>query len=81
LTLLDTHVLIWLDGADPRLGTEARAAIDEAHQTGELAVSAVSFWEAAMLVEKGRLELSIPAHVWRQDLRRPSRCPNRVLEL
>jgi PIN domain nuclease of toxin-antitoxin system len=68
LILLDTHVLLWLDSADPRLGAEARRAIDEAHQAGELAVSAISFWETAMLIEKGRLQLDIPAHAWRQDL-------------
>jgi PIN domain nuclease of toxin-antitoxin system len=68
LTLLDTHVLIWLDSADPRLGVEAREAIEEAHQAGELAVSAISFWETAMLIEKGRLNLDLPVHAWRQDL-------------
>lgn len=68
MTLLDTHVLIWLDSADPRLGVEAREAIEEAHQAGELAVSAISFWETAMLIEKGRLNLDLPVHAWRQDL-------------
>ncbi len=68
MILLDTHVLLWLDSADARLGTAARRAIDEAHRAGELAVSAISFWETAMLIEKGRLQLDIPAHVWRQDL-------------
>ena len=53
MILLDTHVLLWLDSADPRLGTESRAAIDEAYRAGELAVSAISFWETAMLIEKG----------------------------
>jgi PIN domain nuclease of toxin-antitoxin system len=66
--LLDTHVLIWLDSADPRLGVEAREAIEKAHQAGELAVSAISFWETAMLIEKGRLDLDLPVHAWRQDL-------------
>jgi PIN domain nuclease of toxin-antitoxin system len=66
--LLDTHVLIWLDSADPRLGVKAREAIEEAHRAGELAVSAISFWETAMLVEKGRVELALPVHDWRQDL-------------
>jgi PIN domain nuclease of toxin-antitoxin system len=68
LILLDTHVLLWLDSADPRLGTTARRAIDEAHRAGELAVSAISFWETGMLIEKGRLKLDIPTHLWRQDL-------------
>ncbi len=68
MILLDTHVLIWLDSADPRLGVEARATFDEAHRAGELGVSAISFWETAMLIEKGRVELAIPVHAWRQDL-------------
>jgi len=68
LILLDTHVLLWLDSADPRLGSEARKAIDAAHQNGELAVSAISFWETAMLIEKGRLQLDLPVQGWREDL-------------
>lgn len=68
MILLDTHVLLWLDSADRRLGAAAREAIEEAHRDGELAVSAISFWEAAMQVEKGRVELEIPADAWRQDL-------------
>lgn len=68
MILLDTHVLLWLDSADRRLGAAARVAIEEAHRDGELAVSAISFWEAAMQVEKGRVALEIPAAAWRQDL-------------
>jgi PIN domain nuclease of toxin-antitoxin system len=66
--LLDTHVLIWLDSGDSRLGVEAREAIEEAHEAGELAVSAISFWETAMLIERGRLKLDLPVHAWREDL-------------
>ena len=68
MILLDTHILIWLDSADDRLGAQARQAIDEAHLAGELGVSAISFWETAMRVEKGQLDLAIPVSAWRQDL-------------
>lgn len=31
-------------------------------------MSAISFWEVAMLVTKQRLRLSMPVHLWRDDL-------------
>lgn len=68
MILLDTHILIWLDSGDDRLGAQALKAIDEAHQAGELGISAISFWETAMRIEKGQLDLAIPVSAWRQDL-------------
>ena len=70
MILLDTHALIWLNLGLPRLGPRARQAADEALLEGRLAVSAVSFWEAAVLVERGRVELDKPTEVWRQELLR-----------
>ena len=66
--LLDTHVLIWLDSGDPRLGETALTAIDKAFKENTLFVSAISFWEVAMLIEKKRLEISVPAGQWRKQL-------------
>jgi PIN domain nuclease of toxin-antitoxin system len=66
--LLDTHALIWLDQDDPSLGAEARKRADLALQQGKLAVSAISFWETAMLVTKGRVTMALPIAVWRRDL-------------
>ena len=64
--ILDTHVLLWLiDGTD-RLGTESRRLADEAVKDDSLLVSAISFWEVAMLAQRGRLELAQPAAIWRQ---------------
>ena len=57
MLLLDTHVLVWLTFGDRRFGTGARRAADKAVAAGNAAVSAVSFWEIAMLVEKRRLNL------------------------
>jgi len=68
LILLDTHALIWLDQDDPSLGAEARKRTDLALQQGRLAVSAISFWETAMLVTKGRVTMALPTSAWRRDL-------------
>jgi len=67
LILLDTHVLVWLDEASPRLGKAAIAKIDKAIHSGVAMVSAISFWEVGMLVRKGRIRLDVDLGVWRRD--------------
>jgi PIN domain nuclease of toxin-antitoxin system len=70
--LLDTHVLIWwADGDQQRLSQEARAAIEaQVESAGRpvgspgLMVSAISCWEVAMLVSRGRLALSLEVEHW-----------------
>jgi PIN domain nuclease of toxin-antitoxin system len=66
--LLDTHVAIWLANEDRNLGAQAREIILRAREDSELAISAVSFWEIALLVSKDRLELHKDAFVLRIDL-------------
>lgn len=68
MILLDTHVLVWLDQDNPKLGPRCRTAIDEALAEDNLAVSAISFWEVAMLVAKQRLAIAIALGQWRRDL-------------
>ncbi|MGD0959813.1 MAG: type II toxin-antitoxin system VapC family toxin [Methylomonas sp.] len=68
IILLDTHVLIWLDQDDSALGAEARKRADNALRQGKLAVSAITFWETAMLAGKGRITMSLPTAAWRRDL-------------
>jgi len=65
--LLDTHVLVWLDEANPRLGAGAIEQINTAFQAGKAMVSAISFWEVSMLVRKGRIRLDMDLSVWRKD--------------
>lgn len=60
LILLDTHVWLWWLSSPDLLSKAASEQIDAAPQNGGLAVSAISVWEVAMLVKKGRLELSLP---------------------
>ena len=66
MILLDTHVLLWLRAGDSRLGSRAQDEIDRAWSAGELAVSAISFWEVAMLNAKGRIKLDEDVLAWRR---------------
>ena len=68
MLILDTHVLVWLDEGNPRLGREAQQAIDTALASGQLGVASISFWEIAMLVRKERLHIRIELDAWRRDL-------------
>lgn len=65
--ILDTHVLLWVDRNDPALGPTARSRIERAWRTSQVAVSAISFWEVAMLAERGRIVLPVPVGQWRAD--------------
>ena len=63
MILLDTHVLIWwANGEHERLSAAAIAAIEAEEQ--QRLVSAISCWEVAMLVERGRLGLSVDMERW-----------------
>ena len=62
--LLDTHVWIWLSIEDRKsLSTKASKAL---HQPSLKFISAISCWELAKLVEKGRIGFSIPTLTWIQ---------------
>ena len=72
MILLGTHALIWwADGNHPRLSANALAAIDQEIESAGLPggspgllVSAISCWEVAMLVNRGRLALSLDVERW-----------------
>ena len=68
MILLDTHVLIWQEQGDVRLGRQTRRVIERALQEDRAAVSAISFWEVGMRVQKGRLDLLFDLGAWRRDL-------------
>lgn len=70
MILLDTHVLVWLRFGDRKLGRRARAVIESATSEGTLAVSTITFWEAGMLRDKGRIQLPAEPAVWRASLLR-----------
>lgn len=64
MILLDTHVWVWWVGEPERLSARARKAIDEARVTDRVAVSSISVWEVALLVSKGRLQLTLDVDDW-----------------
>ena len=70
MILLDTHALIWFWHARPLLGPVAREAIEREWQAGNVAVSGITFWEAGMLQEKGRVDLPADLSAWRASLLR-----------
>ena len=55
--LLDTNALIWLLLDIHRLGPETRQLADSALIDSELLVSAFSFWEVSMLMQKNRMDI------------------------
>ena len=67
MTLLDTHVLLWLRLGDARLGNLALREIDRAWHVGELAVSAITFWEVALLHQNRRIAFSGDVSLWRRE--------------
>lgn len=69
LILADTHVLLWLDLEPERLGRSADLALKDAWEGGQLAVSAVSFWEVSMLLRERRIRLDQTASEWRAEIR------------
>ena len=68
MILVDTHALIWLRTGDARLGAGARRALDDALRGEELSVSAMTFWEIALLKSKGRLDFPEDVGLWRREL-------------
>lgn len=69
MILLDTHALLWFAADDSRLGSRANRAADAALRKDEVLVSAISFWELAMLQKKARVHLDGTADAFRTDAR------------
>lgn len=64
MIVLDTHVLVWVMDDDAKLGPQARETIVEASKADQVGVSAITPWEIALLVEKGRLRLAREVAEW-----------------
>jgi len=62
--LIDTHVLIWLTEGDRQLGLQALGALRLAYREHRALVSAITPWEIALLVSKGRLRLGRDVLDW-----------------
>lgn len=64
MIVLDTHSWVWWISGDSRLSATAHDAITKAATESQLHISAISAWEVALLVAKGRLELTIDVNDW-----------------
>lgn len=64
--LLDTHAFIfWIN--EEEISTDFVKFLDETNAQGKLYVSTVTFWEIALLVKKGRLQID-DLHVWKAEI-------------
>lgn len=67
--LLDTHIALWLETGDTHLLPATRVLLDECWKAGgTIFFSAVSAWEIALLVNRGRFKLDLPVDGWVQRL-------------
>mgnify|MGYP002626284905 CR=1 FL=1 len=62
MILLDTHIWVWWISNSSQLSRDHRVLLSEL--TKSLAVSIISCWEIAKLVEVGRLTLDRPVADW-----------------
>lgn len=63
MILLDTHIWVWYLNNSPMLAEREHRIIADNVAHG-LAISIISYWEVAKLVEVQRLQLSIPVEEW-----------------
>ena len=62
--VVDTHVLIWLLEKNKLLGLQSRQLLKQAASAHALHVPAITAWEIAMLVSKGKLTLKRDVGEW-----------------
>ncbi len=62
--LLDTHTLIWFVSGCEKLNPKGLQAIESAIKQRTVYLSAISFWEIAMLAKKQRIILNEPILSW-----------------
>lgn len=66
MIVLDTHALLWWINGAQNLSEHAQATIEHelGAEDGAILVSAITAWEIALLVDKGRLTLSMNVDDW-----------------
>jgi len=65
MIVIDTHILVWWVSGDQSLSKSAYQAINDTLASDrEVIVSCISAWEISMLIEKGRLVLSMDVASW-----------------
>lgn len=62
--LLDTHILIYWLGADPRLSMKQKEVLRQVSPEHPLWVSDITLWEIATLYNLKRISLQLPLRDW-----------------
>ena len=57
--VVDTHALVWYLDADPRLGANAKAVLDD--PTSDLVLPVIALAEACWIIERGKTNFAVPA--------------------
>jgi len=62
--VLDTHAWVWFVSNPELVSRTAKEAVDASIEKKEVFVSSISAWEVALLVDKGRLKLTMDVIEW-----------------
>ena len=62
--IIDTHIFLWLMEGSKDLHSSEIKLINKVINNGQILVSAISFWEIAMLQKLKKISLSIPIKDW-----------------
>lgn len=65
MVVLDTHAALWWVGAPKHLGRKAAAHVQTADRLG---IPSIVFWEIALLVRKGRIDLGVTPDRWMESV-------------
>ncbi len=67
--LLDTHILVWWRTTPEKLSPEQNRVLIGLEKRGQPAgISAITLWELAMMVERGRQEINVPLDIWLEEI-------------
>jgi PIN domain nuclease of toxin-antitoxin system len=72
MIVLDTHVLIWWVAGETKLSRSAASTIKRAQAENGIMISSITAWEIAMLVDRGRLTLTMDVFTWLSTVERIS---------
>lgn len=73
MTLLDTHVLVWMAAEPRRLSRKAASAVRRGLASGGLGIASITIWELAQLFARGRLRRSGTVEASVQEVVRETR--------
>ena len=64
MIVLDTHAWIWYVSNPEYLSQKAMEYVEQAKREKSIFISCISAWEVALLVKKGRLQLTMDVSDW-----------------